>query len=232
MKNNDKVKGSKIPPNAATQTHLRIAEIKDDVVILKNGAVRAVLECGSLNFNLKSEHEQEAIISSYRAFLNTINFPVQIVIDSKKVDLDDYIQDLKKRAENQTNELLKNQTLEYADYISRLLDYVDIMDKKFYIVVPFETFTSKKVSIFTKFMDRIRQGQTKSDFVSRLKQFDKLSKGLEGRVETVSNSLKNCGLEIKRLNNRELIEYFYEAYNPEIARFESLKDENLENLET
>ena len=116
MENKEKVKKSGSNPNAATQTHLRISEIKDDVVILKNGGVRAVLECGSINFNLKSEHEQEAIIASYRSFLNTIDFPVQIVIDSKKVDLDEYLEKLKKRADNQTNELLKNQTLEYIDY--------------------------------------------------------------------------------------------------------------------
>ena len=122
------------------------------------------------------------------------------------------------------------QTLEYIDYISRLLDYVDIMDKKFYVVVPFETFTSKKISIFTRFLERFRQGDTRSSFLSRLKQFDKLKTGLESRTETVIHSLANCGLEVKRLNTRELIEYFYEAYNPEISRNESLTDENLQNL--
>lgn len=230
MDNKEKVKKTGGNPNAATQTHLRIAEIKDDILVLKNGGVRAVLECGSINFNLKSEHEQEAIIASYRSFLNTIDFPVQIVIDSKKVDLDDYLNRLKQKADAQTNELLKNQTLEYIDYISRLLDYVDIMDKKFYVVVPFETFTSKKVSIFTRFLERFRQGDTRSAFMSRLKQFDNLKNGLDARVETVINSLGNCGLEVSRLNTRELIEYFYEAYNPEISRNESLNDENIENL--
>ena len=179
---------------------------------------------------MKSKHEQEAIIASYRSFLNTINFPVQIVIDSKKVDLDEYIRDLQKRAENQKNELLKNQTLEYVDYISRLLDYVDIMDKKFYIVVPFETLTSKKVSIFTRFFERLRQGETRSAFLSRLKQFEGLKKGLESRIDTVVNSLSNCGITVRRLNTRDLIEYYYEAYNPEIARYETLDDENIENL--
>ena len=230
MENKEKVKKSGSNPNAATQTHLRIAEIKDDIVILKNGGVRGVLECGSINFNLKSEHEQEAIIASYRSFLNTIDFPLQIVIDSKKVDLDEYLNKLRKRADNQTNELLKNQTLEYIDYISRLLDYVDIMDKKFYVVVPYETFTSKKVSIFTRFLERFKQGDTRSAFMSRLKQFDKLKTGLDSRIETVIHSLANCGLEVKRLNTRDLIEYFYEAYNPEISRNEALTDENLQNL--
>ena len=94
------------------------------------------MEVNSINFSLKSEPEQESIIAGYQSFLNTLEFPVQILIQSKKIDLDHYIEDIRKKGESHQNPLLKRQTLEYAEYIHRLLEYVDIMDKKFYVIVP------------------------------------------------------------------------------------------------
>jgi len=146
MEQKDTVKNKKSSPQISTQMYMRIAEIHDDVVVLKNGGIRAILKATSINFNLKSEQEQNALIAGYQAFLNTLDFPVQIVIRSKKMDIDLYIEKLRKLAETQTNPLLKQQTFEYADFIQKLVEYADIMSKEFYVVVPYNPFRAEKMN--------------------------------------------------------------------------------------
>ena len=219
-----KVKAGKKAAKTSTQLHLRIAEITNDTIILKNGAVRAVLDASSINFSLKSEQEQTGIIQAYQSFLNTLDFPLQIVVQSKKLDLDNYLADLKERGKKQKNPLLQEQTFQYVDYIERLLEYADIMDKNFYIVVPFETVTSNKVSMFTKFLQRMKLKQTDSDFAKRKKQFGDLKKSLDHRVSTVVAGLENCGLKVSRLGTQELIELMYRSYNPETARNQKVEN--------
>lgn len=221
-KNADKVKAASKAAKTSTQLHLRIAEVRNDTVVLKNGGVRAVLECDSINFNLKSEPEQEAIIRSYQSFLNTLDFPIQIVVQSKKLDLDNYLDGLKAKGEKQENPLLQRQTLEYVEYIERLLEYADIMDKRFYVVVPYESFKSQKVSFFGKLLSRLKLKQTESDFARRRKEFETLKKGVDHRVNTVQAGLEACGLKVERVETQGLIELFYKSYNPELARSQKL----------
>ena len=121
----DKITSPK--PDASTQKYLDIAEIRDDVVILKDGSLRGVIMTSSINFALKSPQEQEAVISSYVRFLNTIDFPVQIIIQSRRLDLDNYIEELESKAKKQKNELLKAQIAEYVEYIKDLIVMGDIM---------------------------------------------------------------------------------------------------------
>lgn len=219
-----KIKAAKNAQNTSTQRHLRISEITNDTLILKNGGVRAVLEVSAVNFNLKSEAEQSAIISSYQSFLNTLSHPVQIVIQSRKLELDTYLAKLKVTANGQANELLKQQTLEYVDYIKRLLEYADIMDKKFYVVVPYEALVKKKSSLIGKFLDRMRGKETYSDYVYKKKNFNRLKKGLDSRVNTIESGLENCGLKIKRLDTTELIKLYYTSYNPEVSQSDEIND--------
>ncbi len=214
---------------AATQNHLRIAEVRDDTAILKSGAVRAVIETTAMNFNLKSEVEQDSIIASYQSFLNTLSFPLQIVVQSKRLDLDNYINKLRALHEKQENALLKKQTADYIDFIERLLDYVDIMDKKFYVVVPYEKLSVKPEGFFTKLLQRLHLKETKSDYVVRLNQLKELQKELTSRVESVVNGLKGCGLKAKRLNTKELIALYYHAYNPDLA-FTQSPDKFADNM--
>jgi hypothetical protein len=219
-----KMKAAKNAQNTSTQRHLRISEITNDTLILKNGGVRAVLEVDAVNFNLKSEAEQTAIISSYQSFLNTLEHPVQIVIQSRKLELDTYLAKLKVKAANQNNELLKQQTLEYVDYIKRLLEYADIMDKNFYVVVPYEALIKKKSSLLGKFLDRMRGKESYSDYVYKKKNFNRLKKGLDSRVNTVQAGLENCGLKVKRLGTTELIKLYYTSYNPEVSPSDDIND--------
>jgi len=228
---NAKVKKANSNPSAATQSHIRIAEIQSDTVMLKNGAVRAVLEVNSINFSLKSEQEQESIIASYQSFLNTLEFPVQIMIQSKKIDLDNYIEEIRLKGENQENPLLKRQTLEYAEYIRRLLEYVDIMDKKFYVIVPYESLLTQKSTMFTKFLERLKQQEGRADYLKRKKNFEKLVENLEARVGTVQSGLENCGLKVSRLNTKQLVKMYYGAYNPVLARQQKLSDQTIDSVQ-
>lgn len=230
-KDKDKVKAASKAAKTSTQLHLRVAEVRNDTLVLKNGGVRAVLEADSVNFNLKSEPEQQSIIAAYQSFLNTLDFPLQIVVQSKKLDLDNYLTDLKKKGEKQENPLLQKQTFEYVEYIERLLEYADIMDKKFYVVVPYESFKSQKVSFFGKVMARLKLRELESDFVRRKKEFDQLKKGLESRVNTIQAGLENCGLKVKRLETKELVELFYRSYNPELSRNQKLKDYTQQDID-
>src|SRR3989339_1848524 len=131
-----------------TQKFLHIAEVRDDLVVLNDGTVRGVILVSSVNFDLKSEDEQKAIIGNYVNFLNSIDYPLQIVIQSRPLDIDDYLDRLKKVEREQTNELLRMQTAEYRQYVSELVEIGDIMTKRFYVVVPYDPISDKQKSWF------------------------------------------------------------------------------------
>ena len=142
--------------NASTQEYLDIAEIKDDTVIMKDGTLRAVLLVSSINFALKSEDEQNAVIDGYVRFLNNLNFTLQIVIQSRELDINNYLDYLKVKEKEQTNKLLKSQTGEYIEYIKELTSLGKIMNKRFYVVVPYDPGTDKHKNFFNSFKDAIR----------------------------------------------------------------------------
>lgn len=225
-----KVKGAKVLKGASVQTHMRIGEIRDNVVVLKNGGVRAVLETTSVNFNLKSEEEQNAIIYSYQSFLNTLDFPVQIVVRSKKLDLDNYLVNLREMGEKQKNPLLQKQTFEYIEYINRLLEYADIMEKSFYVIIPYDPLRAKKTNMFSKFMQRFKSQDNAAEVQKRHREFGELVKGLSQRVNTVIAGLENCGLKVNQLDTTKLIELYYNIHNPITARNQKADDPTQFNL--
>lgn len=220
----DSVKQKKTSPSLSTQLFLDIAEIKDNVVVLKNGGLRAILQTNSINFNLKSEEEQNSIIYGYQSFLNSLEFPVQIVVQSRKLDVDKYIETVREVGDKHTNVLLKEQTAEYCDYILKLVEYADIMEKKFYVVVPFDPYRSRKQSGFAKFMSSISSADSVDSIKRRHKEFDELSKGLKERVNGVIAGLEGCNLRVAQLQTPQLIELFYQIYNPSTSRNEKIDD--------
>ncbi|MFC1809933.1 hypothetical protein ACFLZH_00340 [Patescibacteria group bacterium] len=226
LKSNDKAvkQAKKGAAASSSQLFMKIAEIRDDTVVLKNGGVRAIIKVSSINFNLKSEDEQNAIIYSYQGFLNSIEFPVQVVVRSKKLDIDNYIDSLNDLGEKQTNALLQRQTYEYMDYIQRLVEYADIMEKEFYVVVPFDPFRSVKPNIIQRFFQNMSPKDTFTEFSKRHKEFMLLKKNLNQRVNTVKSGLENTGLQVEQLNTKNLIELFYEIYNPLSARTQKFED--------
>ncbi|MBU1702823.1 hypothetical protein KJ951_00250 [Patescibacteria group bacterium] len=223
-KTKDSIKQAQKTPLASTQTFLKIAEIRETTVILKNGGLRSILKVSSINFNLKSEEEQNAIIYSYQGFLNTLEFPIQIVVRSKKLDIDNYLDNLRKTGEKQTNQLLQQQTFEYIEYISKLVEYADIMEKEFYVIVPYDPFRAEKLNMFQKFFQNMNPKDNYSEVKKRRNEFNELKKKLSQRVNTVKVGLENCGLNVEELNSRQLIELFYNSYNPMAARYQKLKN--------
>lgn len=226
QKTTNSVKGGKKDKKESTQMHLKVAEIHDDTVVLKNGGLRSILKTSSINLNLKSEEEQNAVIYSYQNFLNTLEFPIQIVVRSKRLDLEHYIEKLKKMGVKQGNPLLQKQTFEYVEYISRLVEYADIMEKQFYVVIPQDPFGQEHRGFLKSFMENIFPQDTVTKIHERQKQFNELKKRLAQRTNTVRAGLEGCGLRVQEMNTEELIELFYETYNPLTSRSQKVEPED------
>ncbi len=209
---------------SSTQRFLAIAEIRNDTVLLKNGGFRAVLKVDALNFNLKSETEQQAIIAGYESFVNTLSFPVQIVVRSAKMNIDPYLLNLRTTGASQSNELLKNQTFAYASFIERLVDVADIMQKRFYVVIPADGNVRKK-SILEQFFGWISPDDSTAKAVQRNREFLERSKVLKDRVNVVQSGLENIGIQSTRLPTHDLIELYYQVYNPKTSQEQKLPAE-------
>jgi hypothetical protein len=219
-----KLAGSK--PGVPAQRYLDIAEIKEDVVVLKDGTLRAVLLVSSINFALKSGDEQNAIVQAYMQFLNSMDFPVQVVIQSRRMNIDDYMNRLKESELEQKNELLRNQIADYRSYVKQLVDLAEIMQKRFYITVPYDPasqdqkgFVDRLTSIFTP-MVTIRLSD---------ERFLKHKKALMLRVNNIISGLQGMSLSAAQLDTQSLIELYYTAYNPE--QFESERMTDIEKLQ-
>lgn len=202
---------AKTKPAASTQAYLDIAEIKDDLVVMKDGSLRLVLLASSINFALKSEEEQEAIIQSYTNFLNSLDFPLQIVIQSRRLDIEGYLEKTKEIAKEQTNELLRMQTQEYIQYIQELVEMSEIMSKHFYIVVNYNPAGDKKQGFFNQLFSVFSQVRTiKLSRKNFLKYKDEVSK----RGDYIAGALQSMGVSAIQIDTQSLIELYYNTYNP------------------
>jgi len=202
----------------STQEHLRIAEIRDGTLILTNGELRQVLLVSSINFALKSEDEQNAIIFQYQNFLNSLTFPVQIVMQSRRLDLAPYLGKLQERLDNEQNELIRMQIADYMEFIKRLLSVANIMDKNFFVVVPFSPPVTKKGG----FVSQIFGSQKRLQPHFPADQFAHYKEQLSQRINVVTAGLSGIGLRSALLSTQQLVELFYATYNPEEATKERL----------
>ena len=223
-----KTKNKKNSVGVSTQKYLNIAEIRDDLVVLNDGTVRGVLLVSSINFDLKSEDEQKAIIGSYISFLNSLDYPLQIVIQSRPLNIDDYLNRLKKVEREQTNELLRMQTVDYRNFVENLLTLEKIMSKKFYVVIPYSAVSDKKRSFVTRFSAVFSAAKVVS--LSR-KRFDEFSSQLNKRCDFIGGGLASLGLRSQRLSTQALIELYYNSYNPDLFHKQPLEDVNKLNVE-
>lgn len=196
---------------ASTQRYLPISEIKNDTVVLKDGSLRAVLLVSSVNFALKSEEEQQAIIQGYVNFLNTLDFQLQVVVQSRLFNIDAYLENLEQRQKEQTNELLRVQIADYIEYIRELIHLGEIMNKKFFIVVPYNPLGDKKRRFFSRLMDLFSGAM-----IVRLKRerFEQYREALFRRVDRIISILGSLQLKAVPLDTQSLIEIFYQIYNP------------------
>jgi len=204
----------------SSQAHLPIAEIKKDTVVLKDGTMRAVIMVSSINFALKSEEEQEALISSYVSFLNGLDFPLQIVSQSRRLQIQPYLDTLGELERNQGNELLRAQIADYRSFVGELVEMGQIMTKRFYVIVPFDPLSNKKKSFWKRFKEVLSPALS-----VRVKEerFMQRKEDLELRINQVSAGLGSMGLQSVRLNTQALIELYYSTYNPEISFNEQMQ---------
>jgi hypothetical protein len=214
-----KLAGAK--PGPATQRYLDIAEIKEDVVVMKDGTMRAVLIVASINFALKSEDEQNAIIAAYVQFLNALEFPLQIVIQSRRLNIDNYLDRLRESQKNQTNELLRMQIADYRNFVSELVSLGQIMQKQFFVVVPYNPLTDKAKGFFSRLSEVFSPALSVKLAEDR---FRKRRDDLLTRAEHISGNLGSMGLKAVQLDTQSLIELFYRVYNPETYDTQKMQD--------
>lgn len=206
--------------NSSTIRFVNIKSLEDGVVRLKNGNLRSVLLVSSINFDLKSSDEQDAIIMAYQNFLNSLDFPLQIIISSRKLNIAPYINKVTRSAKTQHNELLRLQTLEYKSFIESLTDRINIMSKFFYIVVPFSPIEKSNGGILDKISAAFGGGSNSK----RQELYETHKNQLWQRVDHVAAALGGTGLHFTALNTEELIELFYNSYNPSAFVKKALKD--------
>ncbi len=227
--------GKKPSKDSSTQRYLPFSEIRDNIILMKDGSSRMILKINALNFNLKSTEEQDAIIISYQRFLNSLSFPIQIVIRSLKVDIEAYINRLKNIALKQQNALLQEQTYKYVDFLTNLIDLAQIMKKEFYIIVPFDLENNNSVrktdmfGFFSNFWNALRQEESVADIRMNRIRTERMRKGNFERASTVKMSLESIGLKGEILKKENLIKLVYNYYNPRIKVENNLKAET-ENL--
>lgn len=223
-----KTKGPAKPSMKSTQSFLRLAEIRDDSVILNDGTLRAILGVSSTNFDLKNEEEQNGIIFGYQRFLNSLDFPVQILMQSRRMNISDYTSKLKQIMDKQANELLRIQTSEYIEFVNQLVENANIMNKNFYCVVPL--FQSVLPTSGGGLFSRLFGGGKSKQIAERVENFEKSKRELDERVGSVSSALSSIGLQVARLTTQQIIELFYDSYNFDSAPnidASSLSDINL-----
>lgn len=218
----------KTNPNSS-QNSLQIAEIRDGIVIMNDGSFRSVIMVKSINFDLMSPQEREAVEFSYQGFLNSLYFPIQITIRSQKVDLAPYIEKLDKIRTEHDNMLLAMLMEDYINFMDQLSVQTNIMDKKFYVVVPFfptadlqKTIESSKglLTGLKKMFGNKPQQQITINEADLAKAKDEL----RNRVQAVLGGLMQCGIQGLPLDTQELIELYYDTYNPDTATRQQLKN--------
>lgn len=214
-------------PNS-TQATLLISELRDGLVIMKDGSFRAVIACQSINFDLMSENEREGVEYSYQNFINSLNFPTQILVRSQRVDIGPYIERLAEIRKNNDNMLLGVLMDDYINFIDVLSQEANIMDKSFFIVVPYysdpdaEKVIQQTKSIFKSLSSAKVPEVTKIDRAT----YDKAITEINNRVESVISGLYQIGIHAVRLNTRELASLYYNFNNPDTAVREPLIDFN------
>ncbi|MBI4132743.1 MAG: hypothetical protein HY473_01415 [Candidatus Sungbacteria bacterium] len=196
--------------SATAQQFLPIDAVRDGIIVLKgNQGLRAVLMVSALNFALKSEEEQDALVYQYENFLNALDFPMQFLVQSRRLNIQPYLATLEARQKEEINDLLKVQIGEYIEFVKTFVDLSQIVTKTFYAVVPFQpSVVERRGGILAGIFGGGKKGAEVED------EFLKFKVQLLQRTDTVSLGLRRMGLRVAQLNTEELIELFYGLYNP------------------
>lgn len=196
----------------ATQEFVPIEEIRDGIVILKDGGLRAILMASSINFALKSEDEKAAVLFQFQNFLNSLDFSVQLFIQSRNLDIRPYIQTLEERLKAQVNDLMRIQVSEYIDFVKNFTESSNIMSKSFFIVVPYNpSVLNIKQDVLGKFTGK---KNSKDMARERGRRFEENRTQLQQRVASVEQGLTRTGVRIVQLGTEEVVELLYKMFNP------------------
>ncbi len=196
----------------ATQEFVPIKEIHDGIVILKDDSMRALVMASSLNFALKSADEQQSIIYQFQNFLNSLNFSIELFMQSRRLDIRPYIALLEARYKEQTSDLLKIQTREYIEFVKSFTESTNVMTKVFFVVVPYSP-----PALFakdTKFENILKSKTKEEKATSKTEAFEEARTQLEQRISVVEQGLTRCGIRVAQLGTEELVEVFYKLFNP------------------
>lgn len=222
---------AKPKPGQPTQRFLDIAEIRENAVIMKDGTLRAVLMVSSINFALKSEDEQQAIIQGYMQFLNGLEHPLQVVIQSRKMNIDGYMATLKQQEATIGNELLRTQIRDYMSFVGELVELGEIMQKRFFVVVPYDPLEGNEKG--KSFMSKLSNAISPASVVKlNEKRFHERHGALMQRTATIAGGLESMGLKVVQLDTQGLIELYYTSYNPDVFDTEKLVDVDKLRMET
>lgn len=211
----------------STQATLLISELRDNVVIMKDGSFRAVVACKSINFDLMSDMEREGVEYSYQNFLNSLKFTTQILVRSQRVDIGPYLEKLSEIRRNNDNMLLGVLMDDYINFVDILSQEANIMDKSFFIIIPYyPSADMEKTLQQTKNFFKSFSAKTKGQEVTRIDRatYDKALTELNNRVDSVTAGLFQIGIQSVRLNTKELAELYYNFNNPDTAVREPLVD--------
>ena len=220
--------GKSTPKANSTQNSLLLSELRDGMVIMSDGTFRAVIACKSINFDLMSSREREGVEYSYQNFLNALYFPVQIYIRSQRVDIGPYLDRLEDIRRNQDNMLLNVLMDDYIQFIDVLSQEANIMDKSFFIIVPFfpSGDATKVMEQGKGFFDKFFGGAKANATITRIDKatYQKAKDEIKNRVDSVMSGLLQVGIQAVQLNTKELGELYYNVYNPDTAVREPLGD--------
>jgi hypothetical protein len=201
-----------MPASKAAQSFVPVQEIRNGVIILKDGGYRGILMCSSINFSLKSEDEQRAVIGGFQSFLNTLDFSVQIVVHSRKMDIRPYLALLQERLDMQSTELMRLQLREYINFIHNFIEGADIMTKMFYVIVPFAPAGTEEV---VKSLGFGKKGGSvkKSESEEQSEDFEEYRVQLEQRMALVASGLGASSIRAIPLGTEEVVELMYRSFN-------------------
>ena len=214
-----KVKSKK---SVSTQKFLNVEGIRDGVAILKSGGMRSILLASSINFSLMSEDEQVGKIYAFQDFLNSLEFPVQIIAQTRKLNIIKYAEKIKEAGRTQENELLRMQIAGYGEYILSLVELANITTSNFYVVVPYSQTPGQSMSgPIDKIKSILRPA---AEVKEKTEAFDKSKEELRLRVNHIVGGLSGMGIRSAALDTQEIVELFYNWYNPEVSTNQVLAD--------
>lgn len=214
-----------------TQEHLDILDIKDNLVVLKNGIICAVLQTTAVNFDLLSEIEQDAIIAAFSMLLNSITFPIQVVLRSKKLDITKYIEKIQRVESKITDPLMKHQAEAYRKFVQEVIKTNEVLDKKFFVVVPSGATMNLEQTGAFDWVSKLFGIQNRRVRVNVDKAIQEASIQLSPKVDHVAKEFSRLGVKSRQLNTQELVELYFDIYNPTTLSGQRIRT-NVEDYKT